>query len=243
MQWPNGLRCPVCANTGYCTVSGRTHPLYQRSGCRHQTSLTAGSLFQSTKLPLTIWFLAIYLCSQAKTGLPSLALHRQLGVSLFHRLDASLQAGTRWPSASSATRFAASSSLTRPTAALIAPGAKSDAARRTRSPLRCGGVVEPSRQPFVRQAHARQELHHNGDQGVGGQASRPRRPDTKLCLTVWHASTPQRRPVEPLPFMSSAPAKPRDLPQFKWVNTVLGNLKTSFAGAYDALSYAKYAAS
>jgi hypothetical protein len=32
-------------------------------------------------LPLTIWFLAIYLISQAKTGLPALALKRQLGVS------------------------------------------------------------------------------------------------------------------------------------------------------------------
>ena len=36
-------------------------------------------------------------------------------------------------------------------------------------------------------------------------------------------------------------SKPRDLPQFKWVNTVLGNLKTSLAGAYHALQYAKYA--
>jgi hypothetical protein len=41
----------------------------------------AGTLFQSAKLPLTIWFLAIYLISQAKTGLSALALKRYLGVS------------------------------------------------------------------------------------------------------------------------------------------------------------------
>ena len=35
--------------------------------------------------------------------------------------------------------------------------------------------------------------------------------------------------------------KPRDLPQFKWVNTVLGNLKTMLSGAYKAFAYAKYA--
>jgi len=35
--------------------------------------------------------------------------------------------------------------------------------------------------------------------------------------------------------------KPRDLPQFRWVNTVLGNLKTMLAGAYKAFAYAKYA--
>lgn len=35
---------------------------------------------------------------------------------------------------------------------------------------------------------------------------------------------------------------PRDLPKFKWVNTVLGNLKTTFAGTYHALKHRKYAA-
>lgn len=38
-------------------------------------------MFQGTKLALTIWFMAIYLISQAKTGLSALALKRQLGVS------------------------------------------------------------------------------------------------------------------------------------------------------------------
>jgi hypothetical protein len=38
-------------------------------------------VFHSTKLPLTVWFLAIYLISQAKTGLSALALKRYLGVS------------------------------------------------------------------------------------------------------------------------------------------------------------------
>ena len=36
--------------------------------------------------------------------------------------------------------------------------------------------------------------------------------------------------------------KPKDLPQFKWVNTVLGNLKTSFGDAYHALDFDKYGA-
>ena len=47
----------------------------------HQASLIAAMEFQGTKLPLTTWFLAIYLISQAKTGLSALALKRQLGVS------------------------------------------------------------------------------------------------------------------------------------------------------------------
>ena len=54
---------------------------FQCCSCRLQTSLIAGTLFQSTHLKLTVWFLAIYLISQAKTGLSALALKRQLGVS------------------------------------------------------------------------------------------------------------------------------------------------------------------
>ena len=34
--------------------------------------------------------------------------------------------------------------------------------------------------------------------------------------------------------------KPKDLPEFKWINTVLGNLKTTLSGAFHALKYRKY---
>lgn len=55
--------------------------MYQCNACHHQTSMTAGTLFSRTKLPLTRWLLAIYLLSQAKTGLSALDLKRQIGVS------------------------------------------------------------------------------------------------------------------------------------------------------------------
>jgi transposase-like protein len=58
-----------------------SHKTFQCQACRHPTSLISGTFFQSTKLPLTVWFLAIYLISQAKTGLSALALKRYLGVS------------------------------------------------------------------------------------------------------------------------------------------------------------------
>ncbi len=67
-------------------VGGRTHPLFQCHLCQHQSSLIAGTVMQGTKLPLTVWFLAIYLISQAKTGLSALALKRHLGVSYLNRL-------------------------------------------------------------------------------------------------------------------------------------------------------------
>lgn len=49
-RWPNEFVCPRCEYTGHCLVQSRW--LYQCSGCRHQVSLTAGTIFASTKLPL-----------------------------------------------------------------------------------------------------------------------------------------------------------------------------------------------
>ncbi len=80
-RWPQGFVCPCCAHTGHSVFKVGSHKTFQCQDCRHQTSLIAGTLFQSTKLPLTVWFLAIYLISQAKTGLSALALKRYLGVS------------------------------------------------------------------------------------------------------------------------------------------------------------------
>jgi transposase-like protein len=76
-RWPQGFVCPECGHAGHC-VLGRG--LYQCHRCRHQTSLTAGTLFACTKLPLTKWLLAIYLLTQSKSGISAMDLARRLGV-------------------------------------------------------------------------------------------------------------------------------------------------------------------
>lgn len=78
-RWPQGYICPHCGGQHYCELKSRA--LYQCNQCHHQHSLISGTIFSATKLPLTIWFLAIHLITQAKTGLSALSLHRQLGVS------------------------------------------------------------------------------------------------------------------------------------------------------------------
>ncbi|HQW21403.1 MAG TPA: IS1595 family transposase, partial [Rhodocyclaceae bacterium] len=72
LRWPEGFRCPRCASSAHYVVGHGARRLFQCRACRHQTSLTAGTLMDSTKLPLRIWFLAIFLVSQDKTGLSSL---------------------------------------------------------------------------------------------------------------------------------------------------------------------------
>ena len=68
-RWPGGFLCPHCNPGAHCVVVSGSCRLYQCHACYRQTSLTAGSLFGSTKLALTRWFLAIYLISQAKPRL------------------------------------------------------------------------------------------------------------------------------------------------------------------------------
>jgi transposase-like protein len=79
LRWPDGFRCPECGHHSHCQLKSR--PLIQCNRCHHQTSLTARTLFDGSKLPLNTWFLAIFLLTQSKTGLSAMALARHLGVA------------------------------------------------------------------------------------------------------------------------------------------------------------------
>lgn len=79
LRWPKGFECPKCGYGNGCLLEGRG--LYECYRCGHQTSLTAGTIFHSTKLPLSTWFLGIYLVTQSKNGMSAMALARHLGIS------------------------------------------------------------------------------------------------------------------------------------------------------------------
>lgn len=79
LRWPTGFVCPRCGQKKHCLIS--TRHLYQCNYCGLQTSLTSRTIFAATKLPLTVWFLAVYLITQSKDGISSLNLARSLGVS------------------------------------------------------------------------------------------------------------------------------------------------------------------
>lgn len=78
-RWPEGFRCPHCGHDKYCQLAAR--PLLQCNRCRHQASLTAGTIFHGSKLPLTTWFQAMYFIAQEKKGVSAMELHRHLGIS------------------------------------------------------------------------------------------------------------------------------------------------------------------
>lgn len=78
-RWPEGFQCPECGCTESCRLTVRK--LQQCNRCHHQTSITAGTIFQSTKLPLATWFLGLYFITQDKKGISALELMRRLGIS------------------------------------------------------------------------------------------------------------------------------------------------------------------
>src|SRR3954452_4908460 len=85
MRWREGLTCPACGHRGFCRL--KTRKLFQCTRCKRQVRLTAGTVFQDTKLPLVTWFAAIYHLTQSKGGVSSIELGRRLGV----------KQGTAWP--------------------------------------------------------------------------------------------------------------------------------------------------
>ena len=78
MRWPDGFVCPKCTKEKYSFCAPKR--LFQCSSCGLQTSVRAGTVFQKSKTPLTKWFLAMHLLTCSKNDISSLELARQLDV-------------------------------------------------------------------------------------------------------------------------------------------------------------------
>lgn len=97
--WPDGPICPHCGTVGEATLmKGKTtRPgLYQCNACRKPFTVTVGTLYERSKIPLHKWLAATHLMMASKKGMSALQVGRLLGVSkktawfLCHRIRASL---------------------------------------------------------------------------------------------------------------------------------------------------------
>lgn len=237
MRWPQGFRCPRCASGQHYVVGHGARKLFQCRGCRHQTSLTAGTLMDSTKLPLRTWFLAIFLISQDKTGLSALALKRHLGTTY----------RTAWLIHQKLMKTMALRDSEEPLTGLV----QVDDAYLGGERPGVGGRGSPNKVPFVAAVSTNDKGH-------------PMRVKmTQIARFTCEAITAWAR-VNLTPgcdvrsdglacfagvidagcahsYVVVGRRKPRDMPQFTWVNTVLGNLKTMINGAHKSFKFRKYA--
>lgn len=84
MRWPEGPACPHCGAVDHATkLQGEKHRkgVYQCNACREQFTVTVGTPFERSKVPLNKWLLATYLLSVSDTGMSTRRLHRILRVT------------------------------------------------------------------------------------------------------------------------------------------------------------------
>jgi transposase-like protein len=79
LRWPDGFECPRCGGKTISRIVQRNQ--FDCDSCRYQFSVTAGSTFHDSHLPLWKWFLAVYLMIESKKGISSKQLQRTLDVS------------------------------------------------------------------------------------------------------------------------------------------------------------------
>jgi len=80
LRWPDGFCCPRCGGRKSWPLSGA---LLQCSGCSYQSSVTAGTIFQDTRKPLTLWFRAAWWVTSQKNGASAMGLQRVLGLKSY----------------------------------------------------------------------------------------------------------------------------------------------------------------
>lgn len=80
MRWPEGFRCPECLGSKTWAMRGN---LWLCANCRHQASVTAGTIFQDSHLPLATWFRAMWYVTSQKNGVSALGLQRVLGLGSY----------------------------------------------------------------------------------------------------------------------------------------------------------------
>ncbi len=102
INWPEGPFCPHCGEVeNVHRLAGKSHRagLIQCNSCLKNFTVTVGTVFERSKVPLNKWMLATYLLSASKKGMSAHQLHRMLGVTyktawfMMHRIRLALTVG------------------------------------------------------------------------------------------------------------------------------------------------------
>jgi transposase-like protein len=97
LRWPDGVTCPKCGSDKLSRVSTRDQFYCEAKSCGYQFSVTAGTIFHDTHLPLRKWFVATYLMTESRKGISANQIMRMLGIKsyrtawyLCHRIRAAM---------------------------------------------------------------------------------------------------------------------------------------------------------
>ncbi len=239
MRWPQGYQCTRCA----CTRVSMTHHgrrLWECLSCGYQCSAIAGTIMESTKLPLTKWFLAMYLMTQSKNAISTLELKRQVGVCyktawmLKHKvLEVMLQR-------EAPRQLAGRVELDDAYLGGEKPGGKRGRGSENKVPFVAAVETTACGKPlFVRfdpvKSFKKEDIEAWAKSALASTATVVSDGLFGFTAVTEVAASHERH-------VTGAGKKAAQHPNFRWVNTVLGNLKTALSGTYHAFDFSKYAA-
>ncbi len=241
-RWPQGFKCAHCGcKRSFTTRNGQGRQLWECFLCGYQSSSIVGTVMEHTKLPLTVWFLAMYLITQHKGGISALALKRYLGVSYksawlvkhklmqamaqhdaTYRLQGRVEIDDAYLGGERAGSINGGRKAANKTAFVAAVQTLPD-----------GRPLYVHLTPVV--DFTNQEMHQWAQQHLA-PGCHVVSDGTPAFAQVCQAQASHERHV------TGGGRQGAQMPQLHWVNTVLGNLKTSLVGTYHSFNHAKYAA-
>jgi len=237
-RWPQGFACPACGAGANSAFRREGRRYWQCSACRHQCSVISGTIFESTKLPLTRWFVAMHLLTQSKNNVSALELKRHLGVCyktawlVKHKLMEVMR--QREDSRQLEGRVEIDDAYL--------GGERSGGKRGRGSENKVAFIAAvqttPDGQPqlacFAQQPFTTEEVAAFAAKSLAPSA-------TVVSDGLWCFRGVKLIGADHEPIVTGGGKASTRLPQFKAVNTLLSNLKTALSGTYHAFDFAKYA--
>jgi len=237
-RWPKGFKCPSCQSTSHCVVWHAQVKTFQCNRCHTQTTLTAGSIFHSTKLPLVQWFQAMYFLTQTKNNVSALELKRLIGVCY----------KTAWRVKHKLMQVMAEQEQDTVLFGRIEiddaylggenPGGKAGRGSENKTPFIA--AVETNEKGYPLRAMFTKVPAFNSEI-VSEWAKRSLSASATVIsdgLACFRAVTDAG--CSHTPTIVGKNCKSTDIACFNWVNTILGNLKTAISGTYHAFDFEKY---
>jgi len=196
--------------------------------------VTAGTIFAHTKLPLSTWFLAMYLLTQTKNGVSALELSRQLGVSY----------NTAWSMKHKLMQVMKERDDTRPLGGLIElddaywggerSGGKRGRGAEGKTPFVAAVATTEDGSPVAMRLSC---VKGFSTAALTAWAAKHLEPGSTVVsdgLACFGAVTTAGCVHHPI--VTGGGRASVELPAFRWVNTMLGNVKRSLDGTYHAVS-------
>jgi transposase-like protein len=233
MRWRAGLVCPACGGSGFCEL--RTRKVFQCNRCKKQLSLTAGTVFQDTKLPLATWFAAIYHLAQGKNGISSVELGRRLGV----------KQPTAWLIKHKLMRAMAAREAGKPKLAGRVEvddaylggeraGGKRGRGAAGKTPIVAAVETTPERKPRRLRLSVVKGFRKKEVEKLAKRDFAPGSNVVSDGLSCWPAV--MEAGCRHFPMVAGSGKRAAGWAPFRWVNTCLGNIKTALAGTYHHVS-------